>query len=425
MRRTATGPVTDTYPPPTPSLVVSDEIAALTILLVDDRQSNLDSLRRLLHRARLRSVVTARNASAAIEQCASAAPDLVVLDWHIPGVHGRDLLAAIRRAVREDDLVPILVLTADPTYATRHDALRGGATDFLSKPVAPDEVILRIRNLLEARATHRRLLARQMALESAVEAQNAHVEEDAASRAELEQRLHVALNGDLLSMVFQAIVDIGDGSVIGAEALSRFASTPYRAPNIWFKEAFSIGHGVALELRAVQLALSQLADLPNSAHMSINVSADTLVDPLLQRLLEDCVDPTRVILELTEHAPVTHVDAAVDAIARFRQWGIRLAIDDAGAGYAGLQRMLELQPDIIKLDRDLIGGIDHHDARQSLVRSQVGYATEVGAVLVAEGVETLDELTTLRSLGVPWAQGYLFAKPTPLPISHHSFPPST
>jgi EAL domain-containing protein (putative c-di-GMP-specific phosphodiesterase class I) len=152
--------------------------------------------------------------------------------------------------------------------------------------------------------------------------------------------------------------------------------------------------------------------LPDQAYLSVNVSAETLISPGFARAI-DGVPADRVVVEVTEHAIVREYDALLRALGGLRERGIRLAVDDAGAGFASFRHVLELSPEIIKLDIHLTRGVHSDHSRQALVRSLASFAADVGATLVAEGIETPEDLETLRAAEVPCGQGYLFARPAP------------
>jgi EAL domain-containing protein (putative c-di-GMP-specific phosphodiesterase class I) len=213
-------------------------------------------------------------------------------------------------------------------------------------------------------------------------------------------------------MAFQPIVDLGSREVIGLEALARFDALPYRSPDQWFEEAAAVGLGIELELCAVRRAAAELALLPPDVYLSVNVSPESAVHPDLADIL--AVAPQRFVVEVTEHAQVDDYDTLLDGLGRLRDRGVRLAIDDAGAGYSSLRHILRLQPDVIKLDIDLTRNIDIDPARRALAAAFVRFAEEIGSTITAEGVETEAELATLQDLQVGRGQGYLFGRPGPL-----------
>lgn len=214
-------------------------------------------------------------------------------------------------------------------------------------------------------------------------------------------------------MAFQPIWRMGETRPAGYEALARFGQLPQRGPDHWFAEAAAVGLATELELAALQRALAALPLLPPGRYLTLNVSPATACRPELAALLAG-VDLDRIVLEITEQEAVADVAALNAALAPLRAAGMRLAVDDAGAGYSGLQKILELRPDIIKLDRFFVRGIDHDAPRRALGAALVEFARQVDAELIAEGVEVLPELATLRGLGFDKAQGWLLGKAQPL-----------
>jgi PAS domain S-box-containing protein len=243
---------------------------------------------------------------------------------------------------------------------------------------------------------------------------------DAAARdAFREKRARIAAvlaePADRLRMVFQPIMGL-DGSVAGVESLARFSGPPNRSPDQWFAEASEVGLGVELELLAVRLAVAQLAALPEG-YVAVNLSPTSLLSDELRRLVADVSFPsTRVVIELTEHVEITRYDDVRAAIDELRALGMRLAVDDAGSGFASLKHILELRPDFIKLDRTMVAGIATDPARRALAAALADFASSIGARVVAEGVEAIDELQAVRVAGIGWAQGYLFGQPSPPPV---------
>jgi EAL domain-containing protein (putative c-di-GMP-specific phosphodiesterase class I) len=209
----------------------------------------------------------------------------------------------------------------------------------------------------------------------------------------------------------QPVVALGSGRLVGAEALARFPDR--RPPDVWFREAREAGRGVDLEAYAVRVALTVLPRLPTASCLSVNASPELILDPQFARTLTAAGVPLdRLVVEITEHVPIDRYDDINAALKPLRQLGLRLAIDDAGAGYASFNHVLRLHPDIVKLDRSLVARIDTDPARRALVTAMILIALELGATVTAEGVETDDELRTLAALGVDAAQGYLLARPT-------------
>lgn len=222
-----------------------------------------------------------------------------------------------------------------------------------------------------------------------------------------------ALGSGGFDLLFQPIVDLGSLRPTGFEALSRFRSMPYRGPDLWFAEAADVGMGPTLECAAADRALDALDLLPAGLHLSVNANPATVEEGTLGRILRRR-DLSRIVLEITEQAIAGDFDRLAWQLDALREEGLRLAVDDAGAGYAGLQQILRLRPDIIKLDKSLTRGIDADQARASLAEAMTGFARRTGALVVAEGIETAEELAVLRSLGIDRGQGYLLGRPMPL-----------
>jgi len=205
---------------------------------------------------------------------------------------------------------------------------------------------------------------------------------------------------------FQPIVDLHNRSVVGYEALTRFTDgTP---PDVMFGLADRAGIGLELETATLTAVLDAAVVLPPRAHLSLNVSPALIVSGALAPILAGSERP--ITLEITEHVLVedyAELRAALTALGP----DVRLAVDDAGAGYASLRHILELAPNYVKLDLGLVRGIDTDPARQALIAGMTYFAVKRKVWLVAEGIETTAELAALKALAVPYGQGYLFGRP--------------
>ena len=226
--------------------------------------------------------------------------------------------------------------------------------------------------------------------------------------------LRAVERGQGVMIAFQPIVALARGRAAGYEALARFTTEPVRPLAAWFAEADGAGLGANLDLALVRKSLSHLPDLPKDAYLSVNVAPSTVTSGLLAPLLES-VPSARIVLEITEHAIVESYEELTVALGELRRRGVRVAVDDAGAGYASLRHILQLQPEVIKLDVSLTRGIDRDPGLRALASALLAFAKEMGSTIVAEGVETSTQLTTLRSVGVTHAQGYHLGRPAPPP----------
>ncbi len=235
----------------------------------------------------------------------------------------------------------------------------------------------------------------------------------AKARREITQRIESVLKPEAFTMVYQPIVDLVADKIIGFEALTRFWSRPIRSPDVWFAEAAEVGLSEALEMAAITKALTGLKQLPNDVYLSLNVSPDNILNGAIHRTLEG-IPLHRLVLEVTEHVAIPDYSEFGQSLAPLRDRGLRLAVDDAGAGYASFLHILKLKPEIIKLDIGLIRDIDTDLNRRAFTAALVGFAQETGSKIVAEGVETAAEVAALRQLRVNKAQGYLLGHPLPL-----------
>lgn len=212
------------------------------------------------------------------------------------------------------------------------------------------------------------------------------------------------------TMVFQPIYDMAARRSTGVEALSRFSSKPTRSPDLWFRDAASVGLGIDLERRAVSAALQALSHFPSDTYVAVNASPIVVESGVLEPLLRN-VDARRLMLEITEHDSVADYGRLLEMLAPLRALGAQVAIDDAGAGYASMRHILSIEPDLIKLDMSLTRGIDQDRKRRALASALIAFAHETGVDIVAEGVESAGELNTLCELGVSKVQGYFLSRP--------------
>ena len=236
---------------------------------------------------------------------------------------------------------------------------------------------------------------------------------DAGERAhdDEQKRLRVALASRSLQTVFQPIVDLRTGQPVGAEALARFDLHPVRPPDVWFAEAAEMGLGVNLEVLALHSALEQLHRLPSGLYVSLNASPAAMVSQEFRDAVAS-VPAERLVLELTEHTGIDDYRLFATAIEDLRSRGARLAVDDAGSGFASFRHILNLRPDVIKLDIGITRGIDLDPARRALGAALLHFGFDAyRAAMVAEGIETQGEYNTLRSLGCGFGQGFYLGRP--------------
>jgi EAL domain-containing protein (putative c-di-GMP-specific phosphodiesterase class I) len=246
---------------------------------------------------------------------------------------------------------------------------------------------------------------------------NSKVEADRLAAHEMEtlrESVLSVIDEDAFSIVYQPVVELASRQVLGMEALARFSGKPYRSPDRWFKDAAQIGLGVPLELATARHALAALPSIPPDVYLSINVSPETALTPDLEHLCSQH-DLGRIVLEITEHSFVEDYPLLAERMRSLRARGLRLAIDDAGAGFASLRHVLRLEPDFIKLDISITRDIDRQSRQQSLASAMLIFAAGSSAALIAEGIETEAEAVTLGQLGIRFGQGHHLGYPEALP----------
>jgi EAL domain-containing protein (putative c-di-GMP-specific phosphodiesterase class I) len=237
----------------------------------------------------------------------------------------------------------------------------------------------------------------------------------AANRAhdDMIQRVRSVIDAQNVTIVYQPIYDFVADRIVGFEALARFSAMPIRAPNVWFDEATHVGLVEALEMAVIEKELHGLEHLPQDIYVSLNVSPVTVISGAITRVLKG-VPLERIVLEITEHISIHDYSQLLRVLEPLREQGLRLAVDDAGAGYASFRHILRLEPNIIKLDISLTRDIDTDRTRRALAAALILFAEETGSMIIAEGVETEAELSMLRHLRINKAQGYLIGRPMSL-----------
>jgi diguanylate cyclase (GGDEF)-like protein/PAS domain S-box-containing protein len=210
-------------------------------------------------------------------------------------------------------------------------------------------------------------------------------------------------------VVFQAVHNVSTGKVVGVEALARFPCEPFR-PDLVIGQAALLGLDIELETAVIARALSLVPQLPKDVFVAVNISPSAVLQAPWAELLVG-VDPLRLVLEITEHDAVENYDALDDVLEACRTRGMRVAVDDVGAGFSSFSHVLEIAPEFIKIDQSITRNIDADDARRRLAQSIAEFAAQIGATVIAEGVESQGELDAVGAAGIPWAQGFYLSRP--------------
>ena len=370
-----------------PAAGLRSEREAASILLVDDDPAVLRAVGRSL-RSRGYAVVTAQNGEEATRQIGENAFDVILSDIGMPGINGIQLL----REVREHDLnVPIILITGEPAVETAVQALEYGAFHYLTKPIANEalEAVLE-----KAVRTHRMARIKQQAAELLGNA-NAL----GADRAGLEASFERAMQN--LWMAYQPILDPRTCTVFGYEALLRSNEPSLPHPGAVLDAATRLGRLEELGRLIRSRAAVPMISAPLAGRLFVNLHVTDLLDPLLASPDSPLAAiASRVVLEITERSSLDEVRDVRARIAVLREMGYSIAVDDLGAGYAGLTSFTLLEPEIVKLDMSLIRDVHQNSTKQKVVRSMTALSKDMGMIVVAEGVESQAERDCLIDLGV-------------------------
>ncbi len=369
------------------------------VLVVDDEPQVRSALRRILNEAGF-NVSIVENAEAALDAVATLPFDAVVTDIVMPGMDGIELLAQIRQRDRE---LPVIVLTGKPTLDSAIAVVKEGGFRYLKKPCPPSQLCQVVR---EAAGLYRLTLLKRRAQDSF--ASGHHPKDDSA---ELTEQFEEALGS--LWMAYQPIVHWPENEVFGYEALVRTSASTLSNPALLFDAAERLDRVFDLGRRIRGLVADAIPQAPDGATLFVNLhSADLNDDELYSAMSPLSEHAQRVVLEITERASLECVKDVQGGMTRLRMLGFRTAVDDLGAGYAGLSSFSQLEPDFVKLDMSLIRGVNESNRKASIVGSMIAVcARDLGTEVVCEGVETEAERDTLEGLGATLLQGYLFGRP--------------
>jgi EAL domain-containing protein (putative c-di-GMP-specific phosphodiesterase class I)/CheY-like chemotaxis protein len=380
------------------------------ILLVEDEVDLARVLTRMLEQAG-HEVIHAPDGVIASEALTTKSFDLVLSDISLPGITGVELL----RLVRTYDLdVPVILMTAHPTVETATEAVELGALQYLAKPVPLDKIRTAVSRGLTlgqlARAKREALAARE------------------GGSWRLGDRAGLIVSFDRamerIRLVFQPIVDTKARTIFAYEVLLRSSepSLPDPGAVLDAAERLDAVHTLGRHIRL--LASRALKALPSpEALLFVNLHSHELSDPELYG--DDAPlasEAKRVVLEVTERASLEGLKDLTSRVRRLRNSGYRIALDDLGAGYAGLTTFTVLEPEIVKLDMSLVRGIGQSVTKQRVVGSIIHLCRELSMRVVAEGVETREELACVSELGCDLLQGYYLGRPADVPVAEVRFP---
>ena len=374
------------------------------ILLVDDEEAVLKGTRRVLEKAGHR-VVSCGSGDEALALLAHEAFDAMVSDIQMPGTSGLKLL----RAVREYDLdLPVVLMTGAPGVKSAAEAVEYGAFRYLIKPVPLEELTSVVR--------------RAVSVGRMARSKRDYVEEFGSGRFRVGDRAGVDAMLDRalgsLWMAYQPIVRAADSSVLAYEALMRVEEPQLPHPGAVLSAAERAGRlqDVGRAVRSSVVASTQNID--PSWLLFVNLHPEDLLDPTLYLASSPfAVLAHRTVLEVTERVSLDRITNINEKVAELRALGFQIALDDLGAGYAGLTSFTLLEPEFVKLDMSLVRDVHSSPTKQKIIRSMVRLCKDLGKQIIAEGVECLAERDQLIELGCDLLQGYLFARPgRPFPV---------
>jgi EAL domain-containing protein (putative c-di-GMP-specific phosphodiesterase class I) len=352
---------------------------------------------------------TAGGTQDAIRKTMIVRPDVVLMDVKMPDGGGMRATKEIRAMAPG---VRVVALSAFGDRTTIMEMLRAGAVGYVLKGSPGEDILQAIQHAAEGRSELSPEVSAEVVHELAGHLEREAVDEE-HDRAITDTVQQLLADPDLLRIEFQPILDLSSMRTVGAEALARFHLEPRRSPDLWFAEAEKVGLRVELELEAMRRALEATANLRSSIYLSLNASPATVTSPGFNDTLALAAGRPLVI-EITEHAAIEDYDKVARGLSTILRRGGKLAVDDAGAGFASLRHILRLSPNIIKLDRSVIADLDRDVGARAMARALIEFAETTGTSIVAEGIERKEELESLRALGVGFGQGYHLGRPMPL-----------
>lgn len=370
--------------------------ARAKVLFVDDEPDLTRGIRRALRREPY-EILVANSPTDALELLARQEVDVVVSDERMPDMGGAEFLTRVRELYPE---TVRMVLTGQSTLDAAASAINdAGVYRFLLKPCSPRDLAASVQKAIDERAQQRQYEAWVQQV-------------DGRSTTELEAAFERARNS--LWMAFQPIVRAQDSRTVAYESLMRSTDHELASPDALIEVADRIGRVVDLDMHILDLIANRLPDAPLDASVFVNVHPKTLMGGWLSTPKNPLArHAERVVIEVTERSSLEDVDALKTQVRELRNMGFRIALDDMGAGYAGLTSFALLIPEVVKFDMELIRGIESSPAKKKLIGAMTQLCRELNMTTIAEGVETQSEWDHACNLGCDLIQGYFHSKPSP------------
>jgi EAL domain-containing protein (putative c-di-GMP-specific phosphodiesterase class I) len=363
-----------------------------TVLFVDDEPHVTASFRILFRKAPFK-VLVANSGAQALALLSESQVDVIVSDEQMPDMPGSKLLAEVRR--RYPETVRI-ILTGEASLDAAIEAINSaGIFRFLRKPCAAEELMACLKEAAHVREAQRRAAA---------------VEEDTGLRRNMAKSFALAV--EALFVVAQPVVSLSERRVFAYEILTRTREPSIPHAGAFFTAAEELGRVRELDRAIRKKIAALLPSLPEGSDLLINLHPESLDDPELHAESSPLRPYShRIIYEITERSDLHSLENALGQVTKLRAMGYRVAVDDLGAGYAGLNSIALLQPEIVKIDMGLVRGVDSSPTQAALISSVIALCEKLGILVIAEGVETAAEYARLIELECDLLQGYYFARP--------------
>ncbi len=365
------------------------------VLIVDDDLAVTQMLTMVLQ-IRGYEVIIAGSGSEAIDMAASDNLDLILLDLVLPDLEGFEVCRRLKEE-KKTNHIPIIILSARYLYEDKVEGLYLGADDYLTKPFDQEELVARMDAVIRRRS---------LVVPKTLDGSDLMVSE-----------LRKIIKQETLESFFQPIYFLKPFRLFGLEVLSRvLAPSPLANPEVLFNLALRFGLYSELEMLAWRKALRTIRPLLRDEKVFLNCNPYFIEGPKfldIQNIFDDSgVSTNNIILEITERSEISDFKIFYESVQRFRDRGFWLAVDDVGGGYASFESIVEIKPEIVKIDHHLVSSIHQDQFKRSVVKCVVNFCRENNIISIVEGIETKEDLQVALDLGVDAVQGYLLYRPT-------------